>query len=214
MGEGTDSGRAQAVAEARPEVQAARAEILEARALVAEELMRLEASARAAVDIPAKVRRNPVRTAGLAAGAGFLLVGGPAKVFRRAKRAVMGPPEPLPKSMLPKEIDEALRKLGGDGDRVRGTLEREFATYLEDTAPRRNERNLRTIIALMVLPIARPLALRLGKQLVEQVFAPGSPGFEQQLARIRERTAATIDAAANGAPPPADGSPPLEQPPV
>jgi len=213
VGEGTDSGRAQAVAESRPEVRAARAEILEARALVAEELMRLEASARAAVDLPAKVRRNPVRTAGLAAGAGFLLVGGPAKVFRRAKRAVMGPPEPLPKSMLPKEIDEALRKLGGDGDRVRGTLEREFATYLEDTAPRRNERNLRTIVALMVLPIARPLALRLGRQLVEQVFAPGSPGFEQQLARIRARTAATIDAAANGAPPPADGAPP-EQPPV
>jgi hypothetical protein len=151
--------------------------------------VRLEASARAAVDIPAKVRRNPVRTVGIAAGAGFLVLRGPGQVYRGAKRVIFGPSEPLPTSMLPKEIDEALRKLGGDGERVRGTIEREFATYLEDTAPRRNQRDLRAAIALMVLPIVRPLALRMGKQLVEQLFAPGTPGFEEQMARIRARAA-------------------------
>jgi hypothetical protein len=184
VGEGTDTGRAQ---------------VLAARAALDEELVRLEASARAAVDIPAKVKRNPVRAAGIAAGAGFLIVGGPRRIFRGARRAIWGPPEPLPKSMLPREIDEALRKLGGDGERVRGTIEREFAAYLEETAPRRNQRDLRTVMALMVLPIVRPLALRIGRQLVEQVFAPGTTGFDEQMARIRERTAAMMDDAADRA---------------
>ena len=112
MGEGTSAARA--------EVLAARAQVLAAREALDEELVRLEASARAAVDIPAKIKRNPVKTAGLAAGAGFLAVGGPKRVFRRAKRAVMGPEEPLPTSMLPKEIDAALGSLGTDGERVRG----------------------------------------------------------------------------------------------
>jgi hypothetical protein len=207
VGEGTDPGRAQDLTPAAgvpaagievapsPDVVAARAAVLAARGVVGEEVIRLEASARAAVDIPAKVKRNPVKAAGIAAGAGFLLVGGPAKVFRRAKRAVLGPPEPLPPSMLPEEVDKALRKLGGDGDRVRGLLEREFATYLEETAPRRNQRDLKAAMALMVLPIVRPLALRLGRQLVEQVFAPGTPGFEQQLAKIRERAGAATTGA-------------------
>jgi hypothetical protein len=207
VGEGTDPGRAQdltpaaGVPAARVEVPpsadvvAARAAVLAARGVVGEEVIRLEASARAAVDIPAKVKRNPVKAAGIAAGAGFLLVGGPAKVFRRAKRAVLGPPEPLPPSMLPEEIDSALRKLGGDGERVRGLLEREFATYLEDTAPRRNQRDLKAAMALMVLPIVRPLAFRLGRQLVEQVFAPGAPGFEEQLTKIRERAGAATNGA-------------------
>ena len=106
---------------------AARAEVLAARAALDEELVRLEASARAAVDIPAKVRRNPVKAAGVAAGVGFVAVGGPRKLFRRAKRAVMGPEEPLPERMLPEEIEKALKRMGGDGAKVRGLLEREFA---------------------------------------------------------------------------------------
>ena len=123
MGEGTSAARA--------EVLVARAQVLAAREALDEELVRLEASARAAVDIPAKIKRNPGKTAGLAAGAGFLAIGGPKRVFRRAKRAVRGPEEPLPTSMLPKEIDAALGSLGTDGDRVRGVIEREFASYLE-----------------------------------------------------------------------------------
>ena len=141
------------------------------------------------------MKRNPVKAAGIAAGAGFLLVGGPGKVFRRAKRAVLGPPEPLPASMLPDEIEASLRKLGGDGERVRGLIEREFAQYLEDTAPRRSKRDLRAAMALMVLPIVRPLSFRLGRQLVEQLFAPGTPGFEEQLAKIRARAGAATNGA-------------------
>jgi hypothetical protein len=168
----------------------ARAQVLAARATLDGELERLEASARAAVDIPSKVRRNPVRTAGVAAGAGFLLVGGPAKLFRRAKRAIVGPSDPLPKSMLPKEIDEALRKMGSDGERVRGTLEREFAAYLEKTAPERQERDLSGVTALLLSSLAKPVAQRYGRQLVEQLFSPDGPGVAEQLEKIRGRRGA------------------------
>lgn len=172
MGEGSDS---------------ARAGVLAARARVDEELVRLEASARAAVDVPAKVRRNPGKAVGVAAGAGFLLVGGPQRLFRRAKRAVMGPPEPLPKSMLPGEIDKALSSLGEDGDKVRGTLEREFAAYLDQTAPARKERDLTAVIAIVLSSLARPLITKAGRQLIDQIFATDPDAYRQQLERIRDR---------------------------
>ena len=57
------------------EAEAARAEVVAAREAFSTELVRLEAAGRAAVDIKAKVKRNPVKAAGLAAGAGFLAIG-------------------------------------------------------------------------------------------------------------------------------------------
>lgn len=101
---------------------AARAEVVAARLGLRTEVDRLEASGRSAVDIPAKVRREPVKTAGLAAGAAFLVAGGPKRVLRGVRRAVLGPEPPLPKSMLPDEVEKTLRKMGSDGDRIRGTL--------------------------------------------------------------------------------------------
>jgi hypothetical protein len=139
------------------------------------------------VDIPAKVRKDPVKTAGLAAGAGFVLLGGPQRLLRRAKRAVMGPSEPLPPSMLPKEVDQALRKLGDDGVKVRGVLEREFANYLEETSEKRKERDLSAVVALALAGVAKPVAQRVGRQLVEQLFSPDRPGFQEQLQRVRAR---------------------------
>jgi hypothetical protein len=175
VGEGSDS---------------ARAGVLAARATLDEELERLEASARAAVDIPAKVKRNPVKSVGIAAGAGFLLVGGPRRLFRGVKRVVLGPPEPLPTSMLPKEIDRALKELGGDGEKVRGTIEREFAAYLEQTAPVRKQRDLGAVTAIMLSALARPLIERFGKQLIDQVFSTDSAAFQAQLAKVKDRNAA------------------------
>jgi hypothetical protein len=165
----------------------ARAQVLAARQDLADELERLEASARTAVDVPAKVRRNPGKSVGVAAGAGFLLVGGPQKVFRRAKRFVLGPAEPLPKSMLPDEIDKALSKLGDDGDKVRGTIEREFAAYLEKTAPQRRERDLWAVAAILLSALIRPLIQRYGKQLIDQVFSSDTRQYEEQLAKIQSR---------------------------
>ncbi len=199
MGEGEGPVRAEVmttseeILASRPGVVAARHEAREARAALTEEIERLEASARAAVDIRAKVRRNPVRTAGIAAGAGFLLVGGPVRVARRARNAIFGKPDPLPRSMLPKEIDKALSELGPDGDRVRGTIEREFAEYLREKAPERRSRSLTGTAASLAGLVGRPVAQRVGRQLAEQLLAPDGPGFQEQLAKVRARRAPADD---------------------
>ena len=194
MGEGTD---------------AARAAVLTARGTVDDELDRLEASARAAVDVKAKIRRNPARTAGLAAGAGFLLVGGPVKVLRGARNAIFGKPDPLPRSMLPKEIDKALRELGDDGTRVRGTLEREFAGYLKEHGEERRKRDLSGVAALMLASVGKPLVDRYGRQLLEQLLDPEGPTVAEQLEKVKaRRAAATGQPAATSAPADKRATPP------
>ncbi len=125
----------------------------------------------------------------MAAGVGFVAVGGPRRLFRRAKRAVVGPEEPLPESMLPDEIEKSLKRLGTDGVRVRGLLEREFADYLQDDgegareprASRRRDRDAGHGRAA-VRPRCRATAR-------EQVFTPDAASFQEQLDRIRARRA-------------------------
>jgi hypothetical protein len=173
-----------------PAVVAAREALLASRQGLDDELVLLEASARAAVDIRAKVKKHPVKAAGIAAGAGFIAVGGPKRLFKRAKRAVMGPEEPLPKQMLPKEIESSLKKLGTDGDRVRGLVEREFVRYLDDKAEERKGRDLNAVIATLLLAAGKPLINRYGKQLAEQVLTTDPKQLEQQLAKVRARRAA------------------------
>ena len=165
----------------------ARAEVLAAREALDEELVRLEASVRAAVDIPAKIKRSPVKAAGLAGGAAFVVLGGPRRVLRGARHAVFGKPAPLPDSMLPKEIDASLRKLGEDGDKVRGLLEHEFASYLEQTEPARRGRNLRGAITVVTIAFVRPLVLRYSKQLAEQIFATDGNAYGGRLDAVRAR---------------------------
>ena len=165
------------------ETDAARDRVLAARAALGEELEVLEASARAAVDIPAKVRRSPGKTAAIAGGAAFLVLGGPRRLFRRAKRTVTGPPEPLPESMLPDQIERALRELGDDGAAVRGALERDFAAYAKQA--QRDRAQLRT---LLVLTVARPLLSAATKSAAGWLFRTDNEGFQARLAQIRKRT--------------------------
>ena len=172
MGKGTD---------------AARAEVLAAREGLGEELVRLEAAGRAAVDIPARIRREPAKVAGTAAGAVFLLLGGPKRVFSGLRRAVLGPEADLPKSMLPPEVEKTLRKLGPDGEKVRGTLEREFADYLEEKAPQRRDRDLGLAAGAMLANLLRPVTMRAGKQLAERLLNTDPATFGDALGRARAR---------------------------
>jgi hypothetical protein len=169
----------------RAEVEAARAEVLAARAAVVDETARLGAAARSAVDIPAKVRQAPAKTAGIAAGAVFLAAGGPQRLFRRVRRAIWGPEADLPKSLLPEEVDKTLRKLGSDGEKVRGVLEREFAEYLEEKSEVRKERDLGAIAAIVAANILKPASAQAGKRLAQSLFAPDQKGFEEALRRFR-----------------------------
>lgn len=168
---------------------AARSEVLAARAGLDDELVRLEAAGRAAVDIPARLRREPAKVLGAAGGAAFLLLGGPKRAFKGVRRAIFGKDAELPKSMLPPEVEKTLRKLGPDGDKVRGTLEREFAAYLDEKAPQRKERDLGATAAVLLGGAFKPVITRLGKQLAEQAFDPDGPSFAAGLRRARERAA-------------------------
>ena len=166
---------------------AARAEVLAAREGLGSEIDGLEAAGRAAVDIPGKIRREPIKTAGIAAGAAFLVAGGPKRLYRRVKRAIRGPEAELPASMLPDEVDKALRRLGDDGERVRGTLEREFAKYLDEHADERRERDLSAVTALLLTNLAKPLTQRAGRRLAESLFSPDGASFSAAMDRVRAR---------------------------
>jgi hypothetical protein len=166
---------------------AARSEVLAARAGLDEELVRLEAAGRAAVDIPARLRREPAKVLGAAGGAAFLLLGGPKRVLRGVRTKLFGAKADMPKSMLPPEVEETLKKLGPDGEKVRGTLEREFAAYLDEKAPQRRERDLSGTAASLLGDAFRPVVTRLGRQLAERALDPDGPSFAEGIRRARER---------------------------
>jgi hypothetical protein len=164
------------------EQDAARDRVLAARAGLAEELELLEASGRAAVDIPAKIRRSPAKAAAVVGAIGFLALKGPQRLFGAARRAVRGAPEPLPSRMLPEEVDKTLRKLGNDGEKVRGALERDFADYA-----RKSQKDRQALGSVLLLAVARPLLGRAAKSIGDLVFSPDPEDFSTRLARVRER---------------------------
>jgi hypothetical protein len=184
------------------ETDAARDRVLAARAALGEEIDALEASARAAIDIPAKIRRSPAKAAAVAGSAGFLVLGGPGRILRRARRAVFGPTADLPKSMLPKEVEKTLRQLGDDGDKVRGALERDFAEYARQSAKENPP-----VTTLLASSIARPLIRRGIKTAGEWFLRTDDDGFSARLAEVRERAAAEVAKrrASGDVPPPVTG---------
>ena len=164
------------------ETDAARDRVLAARGALDEELQALEASARAAVDIPAKVRRSPAKAAAVAGSAGFLVLGGPKRLFGAARRAVFGPTAELPKRMLPDEIEKTLSKLGDDGDKVRGAIERDFAAYAKEAAKQNPP-----ITAMIATTVGRPLLQRGLKAAGAWFLRADEDGFQARLAEVRAR---------------------------
>ena len=181
------------------ETDAARDRVLATRAALGEELETLEASARAAVDIPARIRKSPTKAAAVVGGTGFLVLGGPRRVLRGVKRVVRGPQAPMPKSMLPDEIEKTLRGLGSDGDRVRGAIERDFAAYARQAG--RDRARVRT---LLMLSVARPLLFGGAKAAAGWLFKADDEGFQARLAQVRDR--ATRMAGGGGSAPAAGGA--------
>ncbi len=120
----------------RPEpsadVAAALEELQAAREAASAALDELNVAAQSALDVPAKIRRNPVKTAALAGGAGFLLVGGPRRVARFVARQVRPVARDPYDGLLPDEIEKVLRDTGvADDPEVRIALEADFAEYLK-----------------------------------------------------------------------------------
>jgi hypothetical protein len=163
------------------ELEAALAEVRLARAGLFDETNRLEATLRDAVDIKAKVRRNPKKAAAVAGGAAFLALGGPRRVLRRARRAVFGAPDPLPASLLPDQVERAVQALGDDGSKVRGALEREFASYLASTG-KRDRRTMRLALLYTLGPVAR----QAGVEGVKRLFSAEAGRVEELTERLRQ----------------------------
>jgi hypothetical protein len=164
------------------EQDAARDRVLAARAELAEQLELLEASGRAAIDVPAQIRRRPGRAIAIVGGLGFLALKGPQRVMRGTRRTIFGAPKPMPKSLLPAEVDATLRSLGDDGEQVRGVLERDFASYAKAAQAERN--SLRTIL---ILSVARPVLLRASKSIAAFLFSPDERDLMTRLEQVRAR---------------------------
>ncbi len=165
-----------------PATIAALAEVLAARAALDDEIVRLEATARAAVDIRAKVKRNPGRTAAVVGGTAFLAVGGPRRVLRGVRHRVFGRPDPLPPSLLPEQVEKAVRALGDDGTKVRGALEREFAAFV-DTNRKGDSKFMRRLL----LTGGVPLASQISREIVKRVFEAPEDDVASRGEQIRSR---------------------------
>lgn len=146
------------------------AEIGAARTGLDDEAARLKAAARSAVDVREKVRRNPGKTAGVVGGAAFVALGGPRRVVRGIRRRIFGAPPPLPPSLLPGQVEKAVRALGDDGVKVRGALERGFADYLA-AAQKKDRRAIRRAVLAAGLPIVRKVAT----DAVKRALSPPPP---------------------------------------
>src|SRR5688572_19026176 len=120
---------AQSAAEARQEVENARRGLEQG-------LDDLGTAARAAIDIPAKVKRNPLRTAGLAGGAAFLVLGGPKRAAKAAEARFFPRRAEKRDRALPKNVQATLSRIEPEErEKVEAHLERDFAAYLNKEHP-------------------------------------------------------------------------------
>jgi hypothetical protein len=153
----------------------------------------MNTATREAVDIPAKIRRAPAKSAALAGGAAFVVLGGPRRIARRLRKAVRGEPAPMPSSMLPKDIDKAIRSLGRDGDAVRGALERSFAGYLAKNG-KFTDRSVRGATEEAIATAIRTAGRGFGAQLVKRALTGESSegsAFDQMRRIIQRGTTGT-----------------------
>jgi ElaB/YqjD/DUF883 family membrane-anchored ribosome-binding protein len=172
------------------EQDAARDRVLAARADLEAQVETLRASGRAAVDIPARIRQSPAKAAGIGAALGFLLLKGPQRLYGAMRKAIFGTPAPLPKRMLPKDIEKTLRSMGDDGEKVRGTLERDFADYVKKA-----EKDRRGLLSVALVAMVRPMVARGLRRAGEYLFSPSPEGYPTGLDEVRAKAGARLDAA-------------------
>ena len=187
------------------ETDAARDRVLAARVAFGEELETLEASARTAIDVPAKIKRSPAKAAAVAGGAAFLVLGGPRRAVRAGRRAVFGAPSPLPESMLPRRSRRPCASWAMTATRC--------AARSNATSPptrRRRSRDRSRTRTLLLLTVAPAAAVAAAKAAGGWLFRTDDEGFQARLAQIRARTQgaakpATDEPAAPGVDGPAAG---------
>lgn len=157
----------------------ARQDLAQARAALSTEVDELDLAVRSAVDIPAKIRRNPARVATLGSGAVFLAAGGPKRVARRVARLVRRPKSSPVTSLLPEDVQRIVAQVGGSD--VQAALERGFADWIERDragAGKGKKRERRTggeTFWHLFDSISAPIATRAARRLADRLFA-SEPG--------------------------------------
>jgi len=181
-------------AEPTPEVREAMAEMEAARAGMARSLDQLTASTQSALDIPAKIKRNPVRTAALVGGTGFLLAGGPRRVVRFVGRRVF-PRRPDPHAgILPPEIEKVLKDSGVAKDpEVRRALNKDFADYLKNKGKYRPEPSAATSFWRTFDRVVGPLGTA-GARVMVQRLMEAEQSRAIMRTEMRERAIARAEA--------------------
>ena len=157
--------------------RAAHQELLAARAAFAVEVDGLTSSTKAALDVPAKIRRDPIKAAALAGGAGFLILGGPKKVLKGVGRALPKRKRDPYAGLLPDEIEQVLKDTGLDRDPlVRQALEHDFAEYLRRKGRTDHQPNARASLWRTYDVVVGPLGTVGARMLLEKLFAANSGG--------------------------------------
>ena len=189
---------AQTTAEARQELELARRG-------VESELDDLGSATRAALDIPAKIRRNPVRTAGLAGGAAFLFLGGPKRVAKAAEARFFPRRTEKRDRALPKNVQATLTRLEPeDREKVEAHLERDFAAYLNREHPKEpaNARqSLWKTYDLFLGVVGLAAARELAKKLFEIPKEVKVEQIEEEGEAVAEAEAKVTTAKVTGTPP-------------
>ena len=155
-----------------PEVALARNQVLAARGTLEEDLDGLSEATRSALDIPAKVRRNPVKSVALAGGAGFLLLGGPRRLIRSATSRIFPTRRDPYDGLLPDEVERILKRSGAYNEPgVKEALEADFADYLRRKGRPALPPNATTSLWRTYDALLGPLGTVGARLLVEKLFA-------------------------------------------
>jgi hypothetical protein len=166
--------------------RAAREQVKAARRDLGREVDELGSEARSSLDLPAKVRRNPVQTVGLGAAVVLLAAGAPRRGLRFVQRKLRGgKPEP-PSNALPKEVQRAIDDLGPDAAAVRARLDKEFAKFLaRERTEGKLERSPQDTLLRLVEAFAVPFGAQASRRLTERLFAadPDRPAVPGEAAR-------------------------------
>jgi len=131
-----------------------RVELAAQRAQVRATAERLEAAARRAFDLRARLRQHPVQTAAVAVGLAFILLGGPRRTIRQIRRAVGGSAEAeRAYAALPSSL-RALVDASASGEKDREEARRQLAMALH--AWREDPKNRKRAAKLVSETLAPP----------------------------------------------------------
>ncbi len=159
-------------------------QVVAARRQLGHEMDELRLATRSAVDIPAKVKRNPVQTIGLIGGAGFLAVGGPKRVLKAIEHRVRPTKKDRLKGILPKDVEKVVGKHAANAEEVRQRLEQDFYDWMSKKRPQQAPATGRRSFWKTYDALIGPLGALGAKSLVERLLAPdpkrpASPGKDK-----------------------------------